>query len=76
MLWMSPRAVLNITLVSTLRLGARRQETFGSSLAGDTQKETTPGVLLPTRDRAIIFGSPISWAPTIPPKPYSISRRL
>jgi hypothetical protein len=72
---MSPRAVLNLALVSTLRLGARRQESFGSSLAGDTQKET-PGVLLPTRDRAIIFGSPISWAPTIPPKPYSISRRL
>jgi hypothetical protein len=31
---MSPRAVLNLALVSTLRLGARRQETFGSSLAG------------------------------------------
>jgi hypothetical protein len=50
MLRMSPRAVLNFTLVSTLRLGARRQKAFGSSLAGDSQKETAPGVLLPTRE--------------------------
>jgi hypothetical protein len=42
MLWMSPRAVLNLALVSTLRLGARRQETFGSSLAGDTKKKQLP----------------------------------
>jgi hypothetical protein len=38
MLWMSRRAVLNLALVSTLRLGARRQEAFGTSLGGDTQK--------------------------------------
>jgi hypothetical protein len=76
LLWMSPGAVLNLALVSALRLGARRQETFGSSLAGNNPKETTPGVLLPTRDRAIIFGSPIAWAPTIPPTSFSISRRL
>ena len=32
MLWMSPSTVLNIALVITVRLGARRQEAFGSSL--------------------------------------------
>jgi hypothetical protein len=32
MLWVSPGTVLNIALVSTLLLGAHRQETVGSSL--------------------------------------------
>ena len=31
-LWMSLSTVLNIALVITVRLGARRQEAFGSSL--------------------------------------------